>query len=58
MTSPTVAALFVSPKGPYWDRPDVDAWDEERDARGYRATAPEPSPIRETVEIADHGGAL
>lgn len=26
--------------------------------RAYLATAPEPSPIRETVEIADHGGTL
>lgn len=36
----SVAALFVSPKGPYWGRPDVDAWDEERDARDYRGLLP------------------
>jgi hypothetical protein len=35
-----VAALFVSTKGPYWNRPDVDAWDLERDARTY--TGPYP----------------
>ena len=35
-----VAALFVSRKGPYWGRPDVDAWDEERDARLYAGPYP------------------
>ncbi len=30
-----IAALFVDRKGPYWGRPDVDAWDLERDAREY-----------------------
>lgn len=35
-----IAALYVSRKGPYWDRPGVDAWDEERDARKY--TGPHP----------------
>lgn len=30
-----IAALYVSKRGPYWNRPDVDAWDEARDARGY-----------------------
>lgn len=40
MSSPTVAALFVSRRGPYWDRPDVDAWDEERDARLYDGDLP------------------
>lgn len=38
--TPTVAALYVSPKGPYWGRPDVDAWDEERDARLYDVDLP------------------
>jgi hypothetical protein len=36
----TVAALFVSRKGPYWGRPDVDAWDEARDARNYAGPYP------------------
>lgn len=40
MTTPTVAALYVSRKGPYWGRPDVDAWDEERDARLYAGPLP------------------
>jgi hypothetical protein len=35
-----VAALFVSRKGPYWGRPDIDAWDEGRDARGYTGPLP------------------
>ncbi len=30
-----VAALFVDPRGSYANRPDVDAWDESRDARKY-----------------------
>ena len=30
-----IAALFVSRKGPYWGRLDIDAWDELRDARLY-----------------------
>lgn len=36
----TVAALFVSRKGPYWGREDLDAWDEDRDARNYRGALP------------------
>jgi hypothetical protein len=30
-----IAALFVSPRGPYAGLPDVDLWDEARDARRY-----------------------
>lgn len=37
---PTVAALFVQRGGIYWDRPGVDAWDEERDARLYDGPHP------------------
>jgi hypothetical protein len=40
LSQPTVAALYVSRKGPYWGRPDVDAWDEERDARLYDGPFP------------------
>lgn len=36
----TVAALFVSRRGPYWNRPGVDAWDEKRDARKYDGLCP------------------
>lgn len=31
----TVAALFVAKNGCYFDLPDVDPWDEHRDARKY-----------------------
>jgi hypothetical protein len=30
-----IAALYIDPLGPYVGRPDVDAWDEARDARLY-----------------------
>ena len=30
-----VAALFVQPRGCYANLPDVDPWDEARDARKY-----------------------
>lgn len=30
-----VAALYVDPRGPYPRMPDVEAWDESRDARTY-----------------------
>lgn len=35
-----VAALFVQPDGCYSELPFVDAWDEERDARGYSGPLP------------------
>jgi hypothetical protein len=35
-----IAALFVSPAGPYFGRQDVDAWDETRDARRYNGPLP------------------
>jgi hypothetical protein len=37
---PDVAALFVQRGGIYWDKPDIDAWDEQRDARLYDGTLP------------------
>lgn len=36
----TVAALFVSARGPYMNLPDVDAWTAERDARLYAGPWP------------------
>lgn len=38
--TPSVAALYVDPTGPYAGRPDVDAWSEERDARTYAGRLP------------------
>ena len=35
-----VAALFVERGGVYWNLPDVDPWDEERDARKYAGPWP------------------
>jgi hypothetical protein len=31
----TIAALFVQRNGAYWNLPNVDPWDEQRDARNY-----------------------
>lgn len=35
-----IAALFVQRGGVYWDLPDVDPWDEARDARLYAGPHP------------------
>lgn len=39
-TEPTVAALFVEPAGVYANRPGVELWDEQRDARTYAGPWP------------------
>jgi hypothetical protein len=36
----TVAALYVDPKGVYTNLPDIDVWDEARDARLYAGPWP------------------
>lgn len=36
----TIAALYVDAKGSYSGLPDVDAWDQERDARTYAGPHP------------------
>jgi hypothetical protein len=38
--SRTVAALFVETGGAYFGLPNVDPWDETRDARGYSGPHP------------------
>src|SRR5262245_42322222 len=35
-----IAALFVDPDGAYAGLPDVDVWDERRDARAYAGPHP------------------
>jgi hypothetical protein len=35
-----IAALYVDPRGPYAGLPDVDLWDEARDARLYQGPHP------------------
>ena len=35
-----IAALYIDRAGPYWNRPDVDAWDAERDATNYSGPWP------------------
>ena len=35
-----IAALYVETDGVYFDLPDVDPWDEARDARGYAGPHP------------------
>ena len=35
-----VAALYVERGGVYWNLPDVDPWDEARDARAYDGPHP------------------
>jgi hypothetical protein len=40
MSAARVAALYVDPKGVYANLPDVDVWDEARDARLYAGPWP------------------
>ena len=38
--TPMIAALYVERNGTYWNLPDVDPWDEARDARLYAGPWP------------------
>ena len=40
MTQHRIAALYVERGGCYWNLPEVDAWDEARDARQYAGPWP------------------
>lgn len=40
MSDHAIAALYVDPKGVYSGRPDVEVWDEARDARTYAGPWP------------------
>lgn len=69
-----IAALYVHPRGPYFDRADVDPWDEARDARAYAGPWPVvahppcarwgrywsggPSPLAKRRALGDDGGCF
>lgn len=69
---PRIAALFVSERGPYMGRPDVDPWPKERDARLYAGPGPvvahppcerwgrfaEGPPTAKRFRIGDDGGCF
>ena len=40
LAAPKIAALFVQVDGAYWNRPEIDAWPEARDARRYAGPMP------------------
>jgi hypothetical protein len=67
-----IAALYVRRGGPYWGLPDVECWDEQRDARLYAGPhavvahppcarwcrlAP-PNVVRWGLKIGDDGGTF
>jgi hypothetical protein len=69
---PVIAALYVQKDGAYYGLPDVDPWDEERDARKYAGPWPvvahppcarwcQLAPVNEArwgARIGDDGGCF
>jgi len=69
-----IAALYAHPRGPYFNRPDVDPWPESRDARLYAGPWPAvahppcarwgryatggPSPLAARRRVGDDDGCF
>lgn len=48
-----IAALYVQTGGCYYGIPDVDPWDEDRDARRYRVADGEDRPRLSSDALID-----